>query len=65
MMNNGGTVQKEINCHFCGGKTVLKFEDLELADGEIVIRDSLYYSCKKCKEEFSTSEQMQGLSRLF
>lgn len=54
--------KKEITCHLCGGKAALKFEELELADGKVVIRESPYYSCQKCKEEFSTSEQMQKLS---
>jgi DNA-directed RNA polymerase subunit RPC12/RpoP len=60
----GGSLEekKEIKCHLCGGKAVLKFEELELANGKVVIKDSPYYSCKKCKEEFSTSEQMQKLS---
>ena len=55
-------MEKEIKCHLCGGKAVLKFESLELDNGRITIRESPYYSCQKCKEEFSTSEQMHELS---
>ncbi|MDP2666819.1 MAG: YgiT-type zinc finger protein [Candidatus Diapherotrites archaeon] len=55
--------KKEIACHLCGGKALLRFEELELGGGKVVIRESPYYSCQKCKEEFSTSEQMHELSQ--
>jgi len=55
-------MEKEISCHLCGGKAELMFEELLLDNGRIILRDSPYYRCKKCKEEFSTSEQMQLLS---
>ena len=55
-------MEEEINCHLCGGKARLCFEDLPLDEGRIIIKDSPYYKCIKCKEEFATSEQMQELS---
>jgi len=55
-------MEKEIKCHLCNGKAELKFEEMELDNGRILIRDSPYYKCKKCREEFATSEQMQELS---
>ena len=55
-------MEKEIKCHLCEGKAVLKFEELKLDNGRITIKDSPYYKCLKCKEEFATSEQMHELS---
>jgi len=55
-------MEQEINCHLCSGKAILKFEEFELDNGKIVIKDSPYYKCSECKEEFSTSEQMNELS---
>jgi YgiT-type zinc finger domain-containing protein len=55
--------KNEVKCHLCGGKAVLQFEELELGGGKVVIRQSPYYACQKCKEEFSTSEQMHELSQ--
>ncbi len=55
-------MEKEIKCHLCRGKAKLKFEELKLDNGRIVIKDSPYYKCNKCGEEFATSEQMQELS---
>ena len=40
---------------------MLKFEELKLAEGKIIVKDSPYYHCKKCGEEFATSEQMAEL----
>ncbi len=56
-------MEKEIKCHLCGGIAELKFEELKLDEGRITIRDSPYSKCKKCREEFATSEQMQELSK--
>src|SRR3989344_1474872 len=53
--------QNEVKCHLCGGKAVLQFEELKLDEGKITIKDSPYYRCQKCKEEFSTAEQMKEL----
>jgi hypothetical protein len=55
-------MEKKIKCHLCNGTAVLKFEDLKLDEGRIIIKDSPYYECTKCKEQFSSSEQMQELS---
>lgn len=55
-------MEKEIKCHLCGGKALLKMEELSLNDGKIILKDSPYYQCQKCKEEFATSEQMRALS---
>lgn len=52
----------EIKCHLCNGKAELRHETLSLCKGKITIKDSPYYKCRKCGEEFSTSEQMQELS---
>ena len=52
----------EIKCHLCGGQTQLRFEELKVADGKVTVRESPYYSCGKCGEEFSTQGQMQELS---
>ena len=50
------------DCPICGSKSKLKYEDLKLLGGKMIIKDSPYYECKKCGEEFATSEQMQELS---
>ncbi|MFH1752302.1 MAG: YgiT-type zinc finger protein [archaeon] len=54
-------MRKEINCHLCHGKARLKFEELELNEGKIIIKDSPYYECLKCHEKFATSKQMREL----
>lgn len=55
-------MEKKITCHLCKGKAVLKFEDMKLDKGKIIIKGSPYYKCLKCKEEFATSGQMHELS---
>lgn len=55
-------MEKEVKCHLCGGKAELKSEELNLDEGRITIRDSPYYRCRKCGEEFATSGQMMQLS---
>ncbi|MFH0714717.1 MAG: YgiT-type zinc finger protein [Candidatus Diapherotrites archaeon] len=55
-------MEKAIKCHLCGGNAVLHFEELALDGGKIVIKESPYYKCEKCGENFSTEEQMQELS---
>ncbi|MFH1587465.1 MAG: YgiT-type zinc finger protein [Candidatus Diapherotrites archaeon] len=55
-------MEKEIKCHLCDGKAVLKFEELKIDGGKITIKDSPYYKCTNCKEEFATSELMEELS---
>ena len=55
-------MEKEDKCFSCGGKGVLKHEDLKLLDGKVIIKNSPYYECKKCGEKFSTSKQMYQLS---
>ncbi|MFH0955038.1 MAG: YgiT-type zinc finger protein [Candidatus Micrarchaeota archaeon] len=42
----------------CGGTAVLKFNDLKLFDGKLVLKDQPYYQCTRCGEEYVTSEQM-------
>lgn len=54
-------MEQEITCHLCSGKASLKFEELKLDGGKITIKDSPYYQCAKCKESFSTAEQMVEL----
>ncbi|MBU2100420.1 AbrB/MazE/SpoVT family DNA-binding domain-containing protein [Candidatus Micrarchaeota archaeon] len=51
--------KKELECGFCGGKTELKCESLELLNGKVVLKQQPYYKCKKCKKEFVSSEQMK------
>lgn len=58
----GKIMEKQIKCHLCSGNAAIKFEDLELDEGRIIIKDSPYYQCEKCKEKFATSEQMHTLS---
>ena len=58
----GGAMEKEIKCVLCKSTAGLKFEELKLDNGKITIKDSPYYKCAKCGEEFSTAEQMQELS---
>jgi len=55
-------MENEIKCHLCKGKAELKSEELVLDEGRIIIKDSPYYKCIKCGEEFASSEQMQELS---
>lgn len=54
-------MEQKIKCHLCKGEAELKFETLELDNGRIILKDSPYYKCNNCKEEFSTSEQMKEL----
>jgi len=56
-------MEKEIECHLCKGNAKLRSENLKLDNGKIVIKDSAYYKCVKCGEEFATSGQMQELSK--
>lgn len=55
-------MEKKVTCHSCGGKTELKFEDVSLLNGKMLIKDTPYYHCLKCGKEFATSEQMQEIS---
>jgi len=55
-------MEKEIKCHLCKGRALLHFEELSLDNGKIIIKNSPYYKCGNCREEFATSEQMQELS---
>ena len=54
-------MEKAIKCPICKGGAELKFEELKLDEGRIIINDSPYYLCKNCKEEFATAEQMKVL----
>lgn len=54
--------KRVVEC-FCGGKADLKFEDIHLKNSEIVLKHSGFYKCRKCKEEFATSEQMYEVDR--
>ncbi|PIN98503.1 MAG: hypothetical protein COT90_03955 [Candidatus Diapherotrites archaeon CG10_big_fil_rev_8_21_14_0_10_31_34] len=51
--------KEKVDCGFCGGKTELKFETLELLDGKVILKQQPYYKCKKCRKEFVSSEQMR------
>lgn len=50
---------ESMRCVFCDGKTELKHESLNLFDGKLVLKQQPYYKCKKCGEEFVTSQQMR------
>ena len=54
--------ENKINCHLCKGKAILKNRNISLDDGKILIKDSPYYECLKCGEQFVTNEQMSGFS---
>ena len=56
-------MENEIKCHFCGGVAFIKRRDIVLDDEKITIKDEPYYECKKCKEQFCTSEQMFALDK--
>ena len=55
-------MEKEIKCALCKGTATLKFEELELDNVKVILKDSPYYKCRRCGEEFATAEQMQALS---
>jgi YgiT-type zinc finger domain-containing protein len=60
---------------FCGGTAVLRFEDIALFGGKLVLKDQPYYHCPQCGEDFSTGRQVSmgadevreflGISRKF
>jgi len=56
-------MENEIKCHFCGGVAIIKYRDIVLDNGKISIKGEPYYECKKCKEQFCTSEQMYALDK--
>ena len=51
--------KKEIKCVFCSGNTELKYEEIEMLDGKIVLKQQPFYKCKKCGKEFVSSAQMR------
>jgi len=51
--------KEKIKCTFCSGETELKHETIELLNGKILLKQQPYHKCKKCGEEFVTSEQMR------
>ncbi len=51
--------KSSVKCPICGGQAALKTEDLKLSSGKIVLKGEPYYRCSKCKEKFSTSEQVK------
>lgn len=53
-------MDKQIEC-FCGGKAFLKTRNLRLKENSMTIKDTHYYKCRKCGDNFSTSEQMHEL----
>lgn len=56
-------MENEMICPFCKGIAVIKYRDVVLDDGKITIRNEPHYECKKCKEQFCTSEQMFALDK--
>ncbi len=51
--------KKTMICGFCGGEAELKFSDIKLFGGKIILREQPFFKCKKCKREFTTSDQMR------
>ena len=47
------------NCVFCNSKTKVKFKNLNLFKGKVILKQQPYFKCTKCKKEFVSSEQMQ------
>ena len=52
-------MEQKIKCVFCGGKTELHFENVELLDGKMTLKNEPYYKCTSCKKEYVSSEQMR------
>ncbi|MFH1257219.1 MAG: AbrB/MazE/SpoVT family DNA-binding domain-containing protein [Candidatus Diapherotrites archaeon] len=52
-------MEKKVDCVFCGGETEVKCETIELLGGKVTLKEQPYYSCRKCKKEFVSSEQMR------
>lgn len=52
-----------LNCPFCKGSVILEKTDLILDNGKVIIKNEPNYKCKKCKQEFCTSEQMYHLDK--
>lgn len=50
--------KESIECVFCSGSTQLKFEEIQLLGGKVILKEQPFYRCKKCKREFVTSQQM-------
>lgn len=51
-------MEEKIACVFCKGEANVAFEELNLLNGKITLRNQPYYRCNKCKKEFVTPEQM-------
>ncbi len=51
--------KKEVRCVFCGGNAELKYEEIKLLDGKVILKEQPFYKCRKCKKEFITSQQMR------
>lgn len=51
--------KEKIKCVFCDGEADLKYETIELLGGKVTLKEQPYYKCKKCGNEFITSEQMK------
>jgi hypothetical protein len=45
-------MENEIKCHFCGGVALIKYRDIVLDYGKIVIKEELYYDSKNVKNSF-------------
>lgn len=56
-------MNKKIICDVCGKEAILKYRDITLDNGKIIIKKEPYYECQKCKESFVTSEQMKELDK--
>lgn len=51
-------MSKEVKCVFCEGRAVLRFEELKLLGGKVVLNKAPYFHCNACKREFVNKEQM-------
>ncbi len=43
---------------FCGSTAALRFEDIRLFEGKLILKGQPFYRCPKCGEDFSTSRQV-------
>lgn len=53
---------KEMKCPFCKSKAFLEQKETPLLNGLLVLKKDFFYKCSKCKEDFSTAEQVKAVS---
>ena len=55
--------KNEMTCPVCGGKAELAEEDVPLLNGRVTMKRVKGFRCGKCRETFSTSEQMRQATK--